>query len=82
MSDFVDGRECPTRPDTAVRDAPASTGLCAVVLLTMIGSGSVSAAETLPPETIATTVVKHFDVENSLIWSQVDDQTIEVSLPD
>lgn len=55
-------------------------GLCAVVLLTVIGSGSVSADETLPPST-TTTVVEQFDVENGLIWSQIDDQTIEVSLP-
>ena len=52
-----------------------------VVLLTVIGSGSVSADETLPPST-TTTVVEQFDVESGLIWSQVDDQTIEVSLPD
>ena len=59
------------------------SGLCAVVLLTMIGSGSVSADETLPPpSTTATKVVEQFDVESGLIWSQVDDQTIEVSLPD
>jgi hypothetical protein len=57
-------------------------GLCAVLLLTVIGSGSVSADETLPPpSTTTTTVLEQFDVENGLIWSQVDDQTIEVSLP-
>ena len=57
-------------------------GLCAVVLLTVIGSGSASADETLPPQvTTTTTVVEQFDVENGLIWSQTDDQTIEVSLP-
>ena len=60
---------------------PIIIGLCAVSLLTVIGSGSVSADETLPPETIVPTVVEHLDVENGLIWSQVDDQTIEVSLP-
>ena len=53
-----------------------------VVLLTVIGSGSASADETLPPQvTTTTTVVEQFDVENGLIWSQTDDQTIEVSLP-
>ena len=57
-------------------------GLCAVVLLTVIGSGSASADETLPPQVTTTTVVKQFDVENGLIWSQIDDHTIEVSLPD
>ena len=49
----------------------------------MIGSGSVSADETLQPQvTTTTTVVEQFDMESGLIWSQVDDQTIEVSLPD
>ena len=53
----------------------------AVVLLTAIGSGSVSADESvLVPTT--TTVVEQFDDESGLIWSQVDDNTIEVSLPD
>ena len=60
---------------------PITIGLCAVLLLTVIGSGSASADETLPPST-TTTVVEQFDVESGLIWSQVDDQTIEVSLPD
>ena len=61
---------------------PITTGLFAVFLLTVIGSGSVSADETLPPQVTTTTVVKQFDVENGLIWSQIDDHTIEVSLPD
>ena len=52
----------------------------AVVLLTAIGSGSVSADESVPPTT--TTVVEQFDEESGLIYSQVDDHTIEVSLPD
>ena len=50
----------------------------AVVLLTAIGSGFVSADENVPP---STTVVEQFDEESGLIWSQVDDHTIEVSLP-
>jgi hypothetical protein len=55
----------------------------AALLLTVIGSGSVSAVETLPPQVTTTTnVPEQFDMENGLIWSQVDDQTIEVSLPD
>ena len=53
----------------------------AVVLLTAIGSGSVLADESLPVPT-TTTVVEKFDEENGLIWSQVDDTTIDVSLPD
>ena len=57
-----------------------TTGLCAVLLLTVIGAGSVSADETLMQST-TTTVLEQFDVESGLIWSQVDDHTIEVSLP-
>ena len=53
----------------------------AVVLLAVIGSGSVSAGESVPVPT-TTTVVEQFDEESGLIWSQVDDHTIEVSLPD
>ena len=52
----------------------------AVVLLAAIGSGSVSADESVPVPT--TTVVEQFDEESGLIWSQVDDTTIEVSFPD
>ena len=53
----------------------------AIVLLTAIGSGSVSADESVPPST-TTTVVEQFDEESDLIWSQIDDHTIEVSFPD
>ena len=53
----------------------------AVVLLTAIGSGSVSADESVPVPT-TTTAVEQFDEESGLIWSQVDDHTIEVSFPD
>jgi len=62
---------------------PITTGLFAVLLLTVIGSGSVSADETLPPQVTTTTIEpEQYDVESGLIWSQVDDHTIEVSLPD
>ena len=54
----------------------------AVVLLTVIGTGSVSADERVPPLTTTTTVVEQYDEESGLIWSQIDDHTIEVSLPD
>ena len=54
----------------------------AVVLLTAIGSGSVSADESVPPSTTTTIVVEQYDSESGLIWSQVDDHTIEVSQPD
>jgi hypothetical protein len=57
-------------------------GLCVVTLLTVIGSGSVSADETLPPQVTTTTVLEQFDGESGLIWSKIDDHTIEVSLPD
>jgi len=53
----------------------------AAVLLTAIGSDSVSADESVPPPT-TTTVVELYDEESGLIWSRVDDHTIEVSLPD
>lgn len=53
----------------------------AVVLLTATGSGSVSADESLPVPTTST-VVEQFDEETGIIWSQIDDNTIEVSLPD
>ena len=33
-------------------------------------------------DTGPTTEVEQFDKENGLVWSQVDDHTIEVSLPD
>ncbi len=53
----------------------------AVVLLTAIGSGSVSADESvLVPTT--TTVVEQLDDEFGIIWSQIDDSTIEVSSSD
>ena len=48
----------------------------AVVLVTVVGSGSVSADESVPVPT-TTTVVE----ESGLIFSQVDDHTIEVSVP-
>jgi hypothetical protein len=53
----------------------------AAVLLTAIGSVSVSADESVPVPT-TTTVVEQSNEESGLIWSQVDDHTIEVRLPD
>jgi hypothetical protein len=53
----------------------------AAVVLAMVGSGSVSADESVPPST-TTIVVEQYDGESGLIWSQIDDQTIEISLPD
>ena len=57
--------------------------LLGVLLLTVIGSDSVLADETLLPQGTTTTIqLEQFDVESGLIWSQVDDQTIESSLLD
>jgi len=53
----------------------------AVVLLTAIGSGSVSADERVPVPSF-TTAVEQFEEESGLIYSQVDDNTIEVKQPD
>lgn len=53
----------------------------AAVLLTVLGTGSVSAEESVPPST-TTTVVEQFDEETGIIWSQIDETTIEVSVPD
>lgn len=50
-------------------------------LLAVIGTSSVSADESVPLAS-TTTVVEQFDEESGLIVSQVDDHTIEISLPD
>ena len=52
----------------------------AVVLLTTIGPGSVSADESVPVSS-STTVIEQFDDETGIIWSQIDETTIEVRLP-
>jgi hypothetical protein len=41
----------------------------------------VSADESVPVST-TTTVVEQFDDDSGIIWSQIDETTIEVSLPD
>jgi len=62
---------------------PRTMVVCtAVALLAAIGTGSVSADESVPLLTTTTTVVEQFDEESGIIWSQIDDHTIEVSLPD
>ncbi len=53
----------------------------AAVLLAVIGAGSVSADESVPVPT-TTTVVEQFDEESGIVWSQIDEQAIEVSFPD
>lgn len=60
------------------RDIVACT---TATLLAVIGTSSVSADESVPPAS-TTTVVEQFDEESGLIVSQVDDHTIEISLPD
>ncbi len=54
----------------------------AAALLTVIGAGSVSADESAPSSSRSTTVIEQFDEESGIVWSQIDEQTIEVSLPD
>jgi hypothetical protein len=61
------------------RSIAAST---TVVLLTAIGSGSVSADESVPSQSSTTTVLEQFDEESVIVWSQIDDNMIEVSLSD
>jgi hypothetical protein len=55
----------------------------ALVVLTAISFGSASADERVPsPSTTTTTVIEQYDEESGIIWSQIDNSTIEVSLPD
>jgi len=54
----------------------------AAVLLTAIGSGSVSADKSVPSPSSSTTVIEQSDAESGIVWSHIDEQTIEVSLPD
>jgi hypothetical protein len=54
------------------------------ILLSVVGSGAVSGDSSVPSTSTSTTttVVAQFDDESGLIWSQIDDHTIEISLPD
>ena len=54
----------------------------AAVLLTITGAGSVSADESVPSQSSTTTVLEQFDEESVIVWSQIDDNMIEVSLSD
>ena len=60
-----------------------SAACVAVIVFAIIGpgSGSVSADESVPPST-TTTLVEQFDEESGLMYSRIDETTIEVSLPD
>ncbi len=53
----------------------------AVALLNVMGAGSVSADESVPLPT-STTVLEQFDEESGIVLSPIDEQTIEVNLPD
>lgn len=57
-----------------------SIACAAVVLLAIVGPGSVSTYENVPPTT-TTTVAEQLDEESGIIWKRIDDHTIEVSLP-
>lgn len=52
------------------------------VLLSVVGASSVSDDESLPSQSSSTTLVEQFEEETGIVWSQIDDNTIEVSLPD
>jgi altronate dehydratase len=54
------------------------------ILLFAVGSGAVSGNSSVPSKSTSTstTVVEKLDDESGLIWSQIDDHTIEISLPD
>jgi hypothetical protein len=60
----------------------ALVAYAAAVLLTAIGAGSVSADESVPRPSTHTTVIEQFDAESGIVWTPIDEQTIEVKLPD
>ena len=61
-----------------------ATSSAVAMLLFVVGSGAVSGNSSVPSTSTSTTttVVEQFDDESGLIWSQIDDHTIEISLPD
>ncbi len=64
-----------------LRKTLSSIVFVTAVLLVGITQSSVAADESILQST-STTVVDQFDEESGLIWSQIDDHTIELSLPD
>ncbi len=58
-----------------------SVAFATAVLLINATQGLVSADDKILPP-VTTTVVEQFDEESGIIWSQIDDHTIEISLPD
>ena len=52
------------------------------MLLIVIGASSVSADESVPSPSSSTTLVEQFDAESGTNYSPIDEQTIEVSLPE
>ena len=58
-------------------------GACtAAALLTVIGASSVSADKSVSSPSSSTTVIEQFDAESGILWTLIDEQTIEVNLPD
>jgi hypothetical protein len=51
-------------------------------LLTVIGASSVSADKSVSSPSSSTTVIEQFDAESGILWTLIDEQTIEVNLPD
>ncbi len=64
-----------------LRKTLSSVVFVTAVLLVGITQSSVAADESILQST-STTVVEQFDEESGLIWSRIDDHTIELSLPD
>ena len=62
-------------PDYVKDTSPC--GLHSRALLTVIGTGSASTEESVPPST-TTTVVEQFDEETGIIWSQINETTIKL----
>jgi hypothetical protein len=54
----------------------------AAAMFTVIGASSVSADKSVPSPSSSTTVIEQFDAESGIVWTPIDEQTIEVSLPD
>jgi hypothetical protein len=54
----------------------------AAALLTVIGASSVSADKSVSSPSSSTTVIEQFDAESGILWTLIDEQTIEVNLPD
>lgn len=58
----------------------ATCALGAICLV--LSSGNASADEPTPDMLTSTTVAENFDKESGMYFTVIDDQTIEISLPD